>query len=157
MQVSAAVPLTAPQAAGYRISKTITAVQQKVAGQYSRGDVLRVTLKVTAQADMTWVVVDDPVPTGASILGNGLGRDSAISAQGEQQAGSAWSAYVERRFAGYRAFYEYVPRGDFSVEYTMRLNNAGSFKLPPTRVEALYAPDVFGAAPNPLYKIGDGH
>ncbi|KPC53970.1 alpha-2-macroglobulin family protein [Amantichitinum ursilacus] len=157
VQVSAAVPLTAPQAAGYRISKTITAVQQKVAGQYSRGDVLRVTLKVTAQADMTWVVVDDPVPTGATILGNGLGRDSAISAKGEQQEGSAWPAYVERRFVGYRAFYEYVPRGDFSVEYTMRLNNAGSFKLPPTRVEALYAPDVFGAAPNPLYKIGDGH
>ena len=35
----------------------------------------------------------------------------------------------------------------------MRLNNAGVFRLPPTRVEALYAPDVFGAAPNPPFTV----
>ncbi|WP_283150937.1 alpha-2-macroglobulin family protein [Silvimonas soli] len=155
VQVSAALPLTAPQTAGYRIKKTVTPVETKVAGQYSRGDVVRVKLEITAQADMTWVVVDDPVPTGASILGNGLGRDSQIATQGEQQSGDAWPAYVERRFAGYRAYYEYIPRGSFTVEYTMRLNNTGTFKLPPSRVEALYAPDVFGAAPNAVFKVND--
>ncbi|MGL6041673.1 MAG: hypothetical protein ACRC01_10810, partial [Deefgea sp.] len=36
----------------------------------------------------------------------------------------------------------------FAVEYTVRLNNAGTFQMPPSRVEAMYAPDVFGAAPN---------
>ena len=30
----------------------------------------------------------------------------------------------------------------------MRLNNVGTFGLPPTRVEALYAPSTFGALPN---------
>jgi uncharacterized protein YfaS (alpha-2-macroglobulin family) len=30
----------------------------------------------------------------------------------------------------------------------MRLNNPGTFGLPPTRVEALYAPSSFGALPN---------
>jgi uncharacterized protein YfaS (alpha-2-macroglobulin family) len=30
----------------------------------------------------------------------------------------------------------------------MRLNNVGTFGLPPTRVEALYAPSAFGALPN---------
>ncbi|GGP23574.1 alpha-2-macroglobulin family protein [Silvimonas iriomotensis] len=157
VQVLAALPLTTPQVAGYHVKKTVTPVETKTPGQYSRGDVLRVKLEITAQADMTWVVVDDPVPTGASILGNGLGRDSQIATQGEQQEGNAWPAFIERRFAGYRAYYEYVPRGTFSVEYTMRLNSTGAFKLPPTRVEALYAPDVFGAAPNPVYKVGDAH
>ncbi|MBB5193146.1 hypothetical protein HNQ50_003900 [Silvimonas terrae] len=157
VQVLAALPLTAPQTAGYRIKKTVTPVESKTPGQYSRGDVLRVKLEITAQADMTWVVVDDPVPTGASILGNGMGRDSQIATQNEKQEGDAWPAYVERRFAGYRAYYEYIPRGTFSVEYTVRLNSTGAFKLPPTRVEALYAPDVFGAAPNPVYKVGDAH
>lgn len=153
VQVLAAVPLGAPQAAGYSVKKTITPVQQSVSGQYSRGDVLRVKLDISAQAGMTWVVVDDPVPAGASILGSGMGRDSQIATQGEQQSGDAWPAYVERRFAGYRAYYQYVPRGGFSVEYSMRLNNAGVFRLPPTRVEALYAPDVFGAAPNPPFTV----
>ena len=48
-------------------------------GQYTRGDVLRITLEVNASADMTWVVISDPVPGGATILGSGLGRDSQIA------------------------------------------------------------------------------
>lgn len=156
VQVSAAQPLNAPLSAGYKVKKTITAVQQKTAGVYSRGDVVRINLEISAQADMNWVVVDDPVPSGASILGSGLGRDSAIAAEGEKQdSGDAWPAFVERRFTGYRAFYAYVPRGTFKLEYTVRLNNAGAFRLPPTRVEAMYAPDVFGANPNALFKVGN--
>ena len=30
----------------------------------------------------------------------------------------------------------------------MRLNNPGTFALPPTRVEAMYAPEMFGEIPN---------
>lgn len=153
VQALAAVALKAPQAAGYSIKKTLTPVEPKVAGQYSRGDVVRVTLEIDAQSDMTQVVVDDPIPAGATILGNGLGRDSSIATQGEKREGWAWPDFEERRFAGYRAYYSYVPRGKFAVEYTVRLNNAGTFLLPPSRVEAMYAPDVFGAAPNPAMVV----
>ncbi|HMV22530.1 MAG TPA: hypothetical protein PKE50_14755, partial [Rhodocyclaceae bacterium] len=59
-----------------------------------------------------------------------------------------WPAYVERTFSAYRAYYARVPKGSFSVEYTLRLNNAGDFALPATRVEAMYAPEVFGEVPN---------
>ncbi|WP_027470095.1 alpha-2-macroglobulin family protein [Deefgea rivuli] len=148
VQALAAVALKAPQVAGYSIKKTLTPLEPKVSGQYSRGDVVRVTLEIDAQADMTQVVVDDPIPAGATILGNGLGRDSAMATQGEKREGWAWPDFEERRFAGYRAYYSHVPRGKFSVEYTVRLNNAGTFQLPPSRVEAMYAPDVFGASPN---------
>jgi len=55
---------------------------------------------------------------------------------------------VERGFEGYRAYYDHLPKGKFQVEYTVRLNNVGTFGLPPTRVEALYAPSAFGAIPN---------
>ena len=34
---------------------------------------------------MTWVVVNDPVPSGASMLGTGLGRDEQINRSGERQ------------------------------------------------------------------------
>ncbi len=148
----AAVALKAPFAAGYRITKTVTAVDPAVKGMakgtYTRGDIVRVHLDIDAQTDMTWVVVNDPVPAGATILGSGLGRDSEAATQGEQQQGEAWPAFVERGFDGYRAYYDYVPKGKFSVEYTVRLNNVGTFGLPPTRVEALYAPSTFGVLPN---------
>ncbi len=82
----AAVPLRDPVAAGYRIKRTVTPVEQAVAGKWSRGDSYRVRLEVDAQADMTWVVVNDPVPTGATILGSGLGRDSQIATSGEKKS-----------------------------------------------------------------------
>ena len=34
------------------------------------------------------------------------------------------------------------------MEYTLRLNNGGEFKLPETRVEAMYAPEMFAEIPN---------
>jgi alpha-2-macroglobulin len=148
VQSLAALPLTAPLASGYRIARTVTPVEQKVKGTWSRGDVYRVHLDIDAQSDMTWVVVDDPIPAGASVLGSGLGRDSQIATSGERRTGGAWPAFEERMHTGYRAYYEWVPKGRFSVEYTVRLNNEGRFALPPTRVEAMYAPEMFGAVPN---------
>lgn len=153
VEVRAAVPLTAPRSAGYSLSRSITAVQQKVPGQWHVGDIARVRLSIHAQADMSWVVVDDPVPAGASILGNGLGRDSAAAQAGEQRTGNAWPLYQARDFTSFKSFYRHVPRGDFSLEYTIRLNNPGQFTLSPTRVEAMYAPEVFGEAPNAVFGI----
>lgn len=152
LQSLAAVPLVAPVAAGYQIKKTVTPVEQAdkalPAGQHSRGDLLRVTLEVTANADMTWVAITDPVPGGATILGSGLGRDSLLGVLGERRTGNAWLAYEERSFEAFRSYYEYLPKGTLKLQYTLRLNNPGRFQLPPTRVEALYAPEMYGAAPN---------
>jgi hypothetical protein len=156
LQSVAAIALKAPFAAGYQVKKTVTPVEQAVAGRYSRGDVLRVTLEVNAAADMTWVVVSDPIPGGATLLGTGLGRDSQIATQGEKRSGGAWPAFEERSFEAFRSYYEYVPKGTFKLDYTMRLNNVGEFALPPTRVEALYAPEMFGESPNPRVKVEAG-
>ena len=153
VQSRAAVPLSAPLSSGYKIEKTLTAVARRAPGRWSRGDIVRVRVKVSAQSDMGWVVVDDPIPGGASILGTGLGRDSALATQGERDDGDVWPAFQERSFEAFRSYYEFVPKGDFSLEYTVRLNNPGDFGLPPTRVEAMYAPEMFGELPNPSVTV----
>jgi alpha-2-macroglobulin len=153
LQSVAAVARKAPFFAGYQVKRTVTPVEQAVKGQYTRGDVLRITVEVNASADMTWVVLSDPVPGGATVLGTGLGRDSETAARGEKREGWPWPAFEERSFEAFRSYYEYVPKGTFKVEYTVRLNNAGEFGLPPTRVEAMYAPEMFGEAPNARMKV----
>ncbi len=153
LQSLAAVDLKAPFNAGYQITRSITPVEQAVPGKFTRGDVLRVTLEVNASADMTWVVITDPVPGGATILGSGLGRDSQIATQGEKREGWAWPAFEERSFEAFRSYYEYLPKGVVKMQYTVRLNNVGDFALPPTRVEAMYAPEMFGEAPNARVKV----
>jgi len=123
-------------------------VQVKVPGDLHKGDVVRVRLEIEAQSDMAWVVVDDPVPAGSAILGSGLAKDSQILSSGEEKRGFVWPAFEERSFDAFRAYYRFVPKGTWVVEYSVRLNNAGRFELPPTHVEAMYAPEMFGELPN---------
>jgi uncharacterized protein YfaS (alpha-2-macroglobulin family) len=143
----AAVPLKSPIRAGYGITRSVSAVVQKDKSRWSRGDIVRVRLEIDAQSDMSWVVLSDPVPGGATLLGSGLGRDSALATRGERREGSVWPAFEERSFAAYRSYFEVLPRGRHVVEYTMRLNNPGRFTMPPSRVEAMYAPESFGEVP----------
>jgi hypothetical protein len=153
VQSRAALPLMAPLASGYHITKTLTPIEAREAGRWSRGDILRVKLEIDAQSDMTWVVINDPIPTGAAHLGGGLARDSQIATQGTQDADAPWPAFAERAFSAYRSYYEFVPKGHFVAEYTMRLNQSGTFHLPPTRVEALYSPEMFGELPNEVIEV----
>ena len=149
----AAVPVTAPFGSGYRVTKTVTPVERKTKGRWSRGDVVRVHLDIDVQADATWVVINDPIPGGAAMLGTGLGNDDQISAGTEKDDARGWLAYQERSFEAFRAYYRYLPKGAFSVEYTMRLNNPGRFGLPQTHVEAMYAPEMFGESPNAAFVV----
>ena len=144
----AAIPLKEPFSSGYKIKKTITAVSQKSPQRWTRGDVVRVRLDLEAQSDQTWVVVNDPVPAGTTILGGGLGRDSEILTSGEKKEGWVWPAFEERSFEAFRAYYEFVSKGTWRVEYTVRLNTSGTFHLPATRVEAMYYPEMQGEISN---------
>ncbi|KQT41165.1 MULTISPECIES: alpha-2-macroglobulin [unclassified Methylophilus] len=152
----AALPLDKPLFSGYKLKRTVTTIEQKNGGLWQRGDTYRVQLEIDAQTDMTWVVVNDPVPAGATILGSGLGGDSSLLAAGEKKQGWQRPAFEERAFDGFRAYYSYVPKGKFSIEYTVRLNNAGRFAMPASRVEAMYAPEIFAELPVAAIEVKPG-
>lgn len=146
VSLSAAVPLRAPLFAGYRVGKTVTPLIQAVPGQWSRGDVVKVRISVEAGAGRNWVVIDDPVPPGATIIGNLGGQSGLLAAMAG--GGNATPSYVDRGKGAWRGYFEWLPEGKFSVEYAMRLNGSGRFSLPPTRVEAMYSPEIRGQLPN---------
>ena len=116
---------------------------------------MRIRLECEAQADMTWVVMEDPLPAGAQILGTGLGGDSGIGSRGEKREGGVWPAYEERSLEAFRAYYSFVPKGKWTVEYTVRLNQDGVMGMPPTRLEAMYAPEMFGESPNEMLEVAE--
>jgi alpha-2-macroglobulin len=93
------------------------------------------------------------LPAGASHLGTGLARDSQTALSGEERPERISPTFAERALDAFRAYYEYIPKGSFVVEYTIRLNQSGAFHLPPTRVEALYAPEVFAELPNGVMEV----
>jgi uncharacterized protein YfaS (alpha-2-macroglobulin family) len=153
VEARAAIPLREPLASGYRVTKHIEPLEVAEPGTWHRGDRLRVRLEIDAQSDMGWAVVDDPVPTGASHLGSGLGGDTEAASSVPEGSESPEPAFVERSFASWRAYYAYVPKGRVVASYDIRLNQPGTFELPPTRVEALYAPELFGETPNSPFEV----
>ncbi len=143
----AAVPLRQAFASGFALNRTVSAVSQAVPGQWSRGDVMRVRISFTARAPVEWVVINDPVPAGATILGGPLGGRSEILAGGEGTAGLQ-PTFVERRTDAVHAHYASIDRGQVTYDYSVRLGSAGTFAMPPTRVEALYSPETMAMTPN---------
>ncbi len=146
VSVKAAVPLKQPLNAGYRIKRSVHIVKAADKNRLTRGDVIKVRIDVTAAAGRTWVVVSDPVPPGATIVGN-LGGQSQMLASVAEERG-AQPSYVERGLDSWRGYFGWMPAGTHRVEYVVRLNGSGRFTLPPTRVEAMYSPAIRGQWPN---------
>ncbi|MGB6008057.1 alpha-2-macroglobulin family protein [Castellaniella sp.] len=151
----AAVPQTRAVDAGMRVERTVTPVSRARPDRWSVGDVYRVSLSIHSREPVVWSVISDPVPAGASILGGGLGRDSVIAVRDESEDQPAWDrpAFVERDAGMYRAYFEVLDAGVQTLEYTVRLNTPGNYQLPPTRIEALYQPDIFGSLPNEPFQV----
>ncbi len=104
---------------------------------------------------MTWVVVDDPIPAGASHLGaaSRANRKSRFPAsrirsvpdghprrthRGVQQR-SVWPDFVERPFNAFRAYYDTCRRVRSRSSTRFGSIRSVTFQLPPTQVEALYS------------------
>ena len=146
VELRAAVPTTLPVVRGYRITRHVEGVDHAGRPASARGGVDQVVLGIDATADMTWVVVEDPMPPGAVVLGSGLGGDSwLLSAEGD--GGPRRPVFTERDTDSYRAYYRYLPKGQTTLRYNVRYNTAGTFQLPPTRVEAMYAPEMHAELP----------
>lgn len=164
--LEAAIPVSDVVHAGYKLSKTVTPVSQAQSGKVQVGDVFRIDLEIVASQAMTWVAVLDPIPAGATLLGGGISAAGGLRTSQIEQAksaavaptkapswDSAWPAYEELRFDSYRSFYEYFPAGKTQLSYTLRVSQAGVLNLPSTRVEAMYAPAVYGELANPKWTV----
>lgn len=147
----AAVPLTKSFASGFAVRRTVFPVSRALPDRWSRGDVMRVRIEVTPRAPVEWVVIDDPVPGGATILGGSLGGRSQILAAGSTDG--IQPTFVERKADAVHAHFAQLPKAPVVYEYTLRLGSQGVFRLPPTKVAALYSPEMMALIPNRTVEV----
>ena len=57
--------------------------------------------------------------------------------------------FIERRVDRCVAYFSWLPKGHHVFRYRLRLNGSGQFSLPPSHVEAMYAPEVMALLPVP--------
>lgn len=143
VQSIATVEPQKPRSLGYQIDRKIVPVRQTKSDQWSVGDIYTVNVNIKSKVDMGWVVFEDAIPSGSSILGSGLGGDYDNSSR----SSGAWPIWEDRSGAYYRAYYQWVPKGDMQISYSVRIGQKGKFRLPPTRIEAMYLPSMFGELP----------
>lgn len=128
------VPLTKAVFAGFSLEKIVIPLEQKNKGTWSVGDTAKVQLRIKTAAPQTWVVIEDPIPAGSSVLN------------------STWATAVEKKEELIRFYHEWFT-GNEVVEYTIRFNQAGTYKLPVSRVEAMYSPDLFAELPESTWSV----
>lgn len=127
----AAVPVKGNKSQGFKVTKTMKNVSRQD-GTFAPGDMIQVEVKIESATSMSNVAMLDPIPAGANILSEGWGPYSM----------------AQKSYEGYKVYFEYLSEGETTITYQYQLNNPGVFQIPPTRVEALYEPSLFGAAEN---------
>lgn len=130
--------------------------------EVKQGELVRVDIFISLPAARHFVVVDDPVPGGLEPVNRDLATSSEVdAAKGDFTAagGSWWFKFSDWRYFGtsrwnfyhremrhdaVRFYSDYLPAGNYSLNYTAQAIASGSFARLPAHAEEMYDPDVFG-------------
>jgi uncharacterized protein YfaS (alpha-2-macroglobulin family) len=99
--------------------------------ELTSGDLVEVELLVDSKNDYEYILLEDMKPAGFE----------AVEVQSGYN-GNAMNAYVEYREERVALFCRTIARGQHSVAYRMRAEIPGKFSALPTKVSAMYAPEL---------------
>ncbi|MBS3785150.1 MAG: alpha-2-macroglobulin, partial [Anaerolineae bacterium] len=130
------------------------------------GNVVQVRLTLIAPHDLTYVVVEDPLPAGAEPIDPALATTSLVE-QGPTFAREAeggygrefyrwwWSWYSrsEMRDDKVVLFADHLPAGTYEYTYTFRATRPGAYHVIPTTAREFYFPEVFGRGAGRLFTV----
>ena len=95
------------------------------------GDEIEVQISLRTKHEAEYVHLRDPRAAG-------LEPENAVS-RWKWNLGIAW--YEETRDSATNFFFERLPMGQYTFEYRLRANMAGTFRVGPATVESMYAPE----------------
>jgi uncharacterized protein YfaS (alpha-2-macroglobulin family) len=103
------------------------------------GDLIRVRLRIELPTDGWYVVVDDPLPSGMEPVDVGA---KAVAPDGGE---ALQTLLVVIPRDGSIVFYAArLPGGVYEYTYLLRATTAGQYRVMPTEVTQMYAPQVWG-------------
>ena len=144
--------------------KAVGGAPPGIARQLAGGDLVLVDLTVVTPAPREYVVIDDALPAGLEAINPKLfstadwlksagleaetGCEGCDPADGEADGGAPGygAPYARNEVRDDRVlfFVDQLPAGLWHYRYLARATTFGHFVLPPTRVEEMYEPEVFG-------------
>jgi uncharacterized protein YfaS (alpha-2-macroglobulin family) len=142
---------------GFSIIKTIETLSGSKADTVTPGAILKVTLTVSSSQYRHFVVVDDPVPAGFEVVNTSFQTTAANITAEEGEQSPEWYAYafhhVEKYDDRVLLFADSFTPGPHSYTYLVQVTRSGSYRMPATRVEGMYEPEVFGQTASGVVEI----
>lgn len=140
-----------PRDEGLAVYKKIESLDGKPLGQVKAGTLVVVTLDVAVPKESVFVVVDDPLPAGleavnTSFLTESEEQQQILESLSDDGTGFWWRGFthLEMRDDRVLLFADSLPPGVYTHRYLARVLTPGRFGTPGTKVEEMYAPEVFG-------------
>jgi uncharacterized protein YfaS (alpha-2-macroglobulin family) len=142
---------------GFSVVKTVQTLTGAPVDTIAPGAMLKVTLTVSSRQYRHFVVVDDPVPAGFEVVNTSFATTAAGLADQESEQSDEWYEYafhhVEKYDDRVLLFADYFSPGAHSYTYLVQATRSGSYRMPATRAEGMYEPEVFGQTGSTVVEI----
>ncbi len=142
------------------LDEALATVPNKELLSFVGSDLILADVVVVTPKPRSFVVIDDPLPAGFEAIDMRLSTSSGrlggvdysrpSSDEGEEgdeamgrAEGSSWYT-KEMRDDRVLFFVDHMAAGVYRYRYLARATSFGKFVVPPTRAEAMYAPEIFG-------------
>ncbi|MFQ6131352.1 MAG: alpha-2-macroglobulin [Armatimonadota bacterium] len=123
-----------PLARGIAVKRTyrVPVEDPIAAGEQPSGAAVQVELRVLAEENMRYVLLEEPIPAGCEVV-----------AGDDRPYGEAWD---RREVWDNRVvfFFDYLPKGEHFVEYVLRTEAPGQYNILPSMATLMYFPEVRG-------------
>lgn len=137
------------------VSEALRSVPKRTVDAIGAGDLVLVDLLFESAEPRTHVVLDDPLPAGLEALDYDLETTSKAARDAvtrESDTKVAWLGTTFRAASPRREvrddrvvhYFESIEPGMYRVTYLARATSLGTFVMPPTRIEAMYSPEIQG-------------
>lgn len=132
--------------AGLSVVKQVEVVGAPVKGDYPAGTLLRVRLTVCSSEPRSFVVVNDPVAAGMEVVQTGFATERHDLEGGVEEEHSWWGGFNHQETYDDRVllFADDLDAGVHHYSYYLRAAFPGRYRMPPTLVECMYEPEIFG-------------
>lgn len=130
--------------------------------QIQAGQQVRVEITLIAPNDLVYVVVEDPIPSGAEAIDPNLETSASGFATGAERTDEGYSfGYWRWWFFNHIEFRDekvvftanFLPAGTYQYTYYLQTNIPGEFQVMPTIAKEEFFPEVFGRSEGMLFTI----
>ncbi|CAN5815994.1 hypothetical protein BH11MYX2_BH11MYX2_03280 [soil metagenome] len=139
------------QANGFTLTRRYSDEKNTDLTSVKAGQIVTVTLKITADANRRWIALVDPIPAGFEVMNAKLASGGTdMSNQPIPPTATRWDRwrqaltwdYQEMRDDRVLWFSDQMAKGSYELTYQARATIDGTFTVAPASIEMMYHPEV---------------